>query len=60
VAWLSTGGSIQLTSLSPVEGTFTVTLESDFGETPTQAQLTGSFTATGCPSLDFSLLNCSD
>jgi len=59
-AWLSTGGSIQLTSLIPVEGTFNVTLESDFGEKPVDTQLTGSFTATACPSLDFSLLNRSD
>jgi hypothetical protein len=59
-AWLCTGGSIQLTSLSPVEGTFNVTLVQATGEEPTETQLSGSFTATACPSLDFSLLNCAE
>jgi predicted small secreted protein len=59
-AWLCTGGSIDLTSLDPVEGTFNVSLVLAAGEEPTETQLTGSFTATACPSLDFSLLICGE
>ncbi len=60
VAWLTAGGSIELVSLDPVEGTFSVTLATISEGEPLEAQLSGSFTATACPSIDFALLSCSE